>query len=105
MVSTLIILFASGFCLLLVWVILHSGLPPIRTLGDWEPNKHEVDIDAFRLLLESAEEQYLRRSLPPLAFRDFQRRRMQLALRSLDSVGHNALLLMKLGQMPQAGAD
>src|SRR6266851_218882 len=42
MVSTLIILFASGFCLLLVWVILHSGLPPIRSLGDWEANKHEV---------------------------------------------------------------
>ena len=105
MVSTLIILFASGFCLLLVWVILHSGRPPIRSLGDWEANKHEVDIDAFRLLLESAEEQYLRRSLPPLEFRVFQRRRMKLALRSLDLVGKNALMLMKLGQLAKAGAN
>ena len=60
MASTLIILLASGLCLLVVWSVLRSGLPQIRTLDDWESGKHEVDLGAFRLLLDPAEEAYLR---------------------------------------------
>ncbi len=105
MVSTLIILFASGLCLLLVWAVLHPGLPQIRSLDDWEGNKHEVDLDAFRLLLDPVEERYLRTSLPPPEFRAFQRRRLKLALGSLVLVGKNAVMLIKLGQLAKAGAN
>jgi len=105
MVSTLTILFASGLCLLLVWVVLRPGLPQIRSLDDWDAKRHEVDLDAFRLLLDPAEEDYLRASLPPRAFRAFQRRRLKLALGSLDLVGKNAVMLMKLGQLAKAGAN
>jgi hypothetical protein len=104
MVSTLTILFAAGLCLLLVWAVLRSGLPPIKSLDDWEAKKHEVDLDAFRLLLDPAEEQYLRASLPEPEFRAFQRRRLQLALGSLDRVGKNAIMLIKLGQLAKVGA-
>jgi len=104
MVSTLIILFAAGLCLLLVWVVLRSG-PQIQSLDDWEAKKHEVDLDAFRLFLDPAEEQYLRASLPEAEFRAFQRRRLQLALVSLDLVGKNAVMLIKLGQLAKVGAN
>ena len=105
MVSTLVILFASVLCLLLVWAVVRPGLPRIRSLDDWEARKHDVDVDAFRLLLDPAEEQYLRRSLPPPQFRSFQRRRLKLALDSLDLVGKNVAMLMKLGQLAKPGAD
>jgi hypothetical protein len=105
MVSTLTILVASGLVLFLVWAIVRPGLPQIRSLDDWEAKKHEVDLDAFRLLLDPAEEQYLRASLPPHEFRVFQRRRLELALRSLDLVGKNAVMLIKLGQLAKVGAN
>src|SRR5260221_7322171 len=105
MVSTLTILFASGFCLLLVWAALRPGLPQIRSLDDWEARKHDVNLDAFRVLLDPVEEQYLRRSLPPPEFRIFQRRRLMLAMRSLELVGKNAVMLIKLGQLAKAGAN
>lgn len=98
MVSTLAILIACGLALFLVWAIVRPG-PQIRSLDDWEAKKHEVDLDAFRLLLDPAEEEYLRASLPPREFRAFQRRRLKLALGSLDLVGKNAVMLMKLGQL------
>ena len=105
MVSTLIILFASLLCLLVVWSVLRSGLPQVRTLDDWESGKHEVDLGAFRLLLDPAEEAYLRASLPVPEFRTFQRQRLRLALNSLELVGKNAAMLMKLGQLAKHEAN
>jgi hypothetical protein len=105
MVSTLTILFASVLSLVLVWAILRPGLPQVRSLEDWEANKHEVDLDAFQILLDSTEEQYLRESLPPSEFRFFQKRRLALALRSLELVGKNAAMLMKLGQLARGEAN
>jgi hypothetical protein len=105
MVSTLTILFASVLCLVLVWVVVRPGLPRIGSLADWEARKHEVDLAAFRLLLDPAEEEYLRTSLPPPQFRSFQRRRLRLALDSLDMVGKNAAMLMKLGQLAKSGSN
>ena len=105
MVSTLIILFASVLCLVLVWVVVRPGLPRIGGLADWEAQKHEVDLAAFRLLLDPAEEEYLRTSLRPPQFRSFQRQRLRLALDSLDLVGKNAAMLMKLGQLAKSSAN
>jgi hypothetical protein len=105
MVSTLTILFASGLALFLVWTLLRSGRSQVRSLDDWEANKHEVNLDGFRLLLDPAEERYLRTSLTPAEFLVFQRRRLGLALQSLDLVGKNAMMLMRLGQLAKPKAD
>lgn len=105
MVSTLIILFASVLSLFLVWAVLRPGLPPIQSLEDWEAKKHEVDPEVFRVLLDPSEEKYLQQSLAPAEFRLFQRRRLALALRSLDLVGKNAAMLMKLGQLARTEAN
>jgi hypothetical protein len=99
MVSTITILFVSVLSLYLVWTILRPGLPQIKSLEDWEAKNHAVDPELFRVLLDPAEERYLRQSLPAHEFRLFQRRRIALALRWLDLVGENAAMLMKLGQL------
>ncbi len=105
MVSTLAILFASVLSLFLVWTVLRPGLPQIRSLGDWERKKHDVDLAAFRILLDPSEEKYLRTLFPPSEFRRFQRRRLGLAMCSLNLIGKNAAMLMKLGQLAKAGAN
>src|ERR1700736_2117109 len=105
MVSTITILLASVLSLYLVWTIVRPGLPQIKSLEDWEAKNHAVDPEIFRGLLDPAEEQYLRRSLPSHDFHLFQRKRMALALRWLDLVGQNAAMLMKLGQLAKTGTD
>src|SRR4030088_3558227 len=105
MVSTLIILCAIFLSLFLVGTILRPRLPEIRRADDWEAKKHEVDLGAFRILLDPAEERYLRDSLSPSEFRFYQRQRLRLALRSLELVGKHAAMMIKLGQMTQLGAN
>jgi hypothetical protein len=105
MVSTITILLASVLSLYLVWTIFRPGLPEIKSLEDWEAKNHAVDPELFRVLLDPAEESYLRQSLPPNEFRLFQRKRISLALRWLNLVGENAAMLMKLGQLAKAGSN
>jgi hypothetical protein len=105
MVSTITILLASVLSLYLVWTIARPGLPQIKSLDDWEAKNHAVDPEIFRVLLDPAEERYLRQSLPSHEFRLFQRKRMALALRWLHLVGENAAMLMKLGQLAKTGAN
>ena len=99
MVSTITILLASVLSLYLVWTILRPGVPRITSLADWEARNHAVNPELFRVLLDPAEERYLRQSLPSSEFRLFQRKRIALALRWLDLVGENASMLLKLGQL------
>ena len=105
MVSTITISLLSVVSLFLVWKVLHPNLAKVRNLEDWEARKHEVDPEVFRLLLDPAEELYLRRSFPPREFRVFQRRRMALALRSLRLVEENTAMLMKLGQLARSDTN
>jgi hypothetical protein len=105
MVSTLTVLFVSVLSLFMVLRVLRPGFPQVKNLEDWEARKHEVDPDVFRLLLDPAEEQYLRRSFPPHEFRALQRRRMALALHAIRLVGDNAAMLMKLGQLAKSEAN
>jgi hypothetical protein len=105
MVSTLTILLVSLMSLFLVWRVLRPSFPQVKSLEDWEARKHEVDPDIFRLLLDPAEEQYLRRSFSPPEFRVLQRRRMVLALHAIRMVGENAAMLMKLGQLAKLEAN
>jgi hypothetical protein len=50
-------------------------MPEIRSPDDWDRKKHEVDLFAFRVLIEPSEENFLRESLSPIQFRLFQRAR------------------------------
>jgi hypothetical protein len=105
MVSTLTIFVLSSLSLYLVWTILRPTLPHINGLQDWENHKHDVDPAVFQALLDRTEEEYLRQSLSSQQFRSFQRKRMVLALRSLDLVADNSAMLMKLGQLAKGNAD
>ena len=105
MVSTLLILAVASSALAVAWSLLRSGHPEIRTGQDWGEKKHEIDVQIFRVLLDRNEERYLRGSLSHHQFRNFQRKRIQLAMRMLRLVEDNAGMLMRLGQLAKMQGD
>jgi hypothetical protein len=105
MASTLLILGVIAAALALAWSLLTGGHSEIRSLEDWEAQRHEIDIPIFRLLLDRDDERYLRTSLPRDQFLAFQRMRIRLALRMLWLVGENASMSMRLGQLAKIKED
>jgi hypothetical protein len=64
-----------------------------------------IDIDAFRNLLNPAEDEYLRRRLPPAQFRTVQRERLRAMAAYIHTAGQNAAVLVRLGQNALAATD
>ena len=63
------------------------------------------DIEAFRNLVDSAEEAFLRNNLPPRKFREIKRQRARAALVYAWEAGRAATALAKVGQAAQRSSD
>jgi len=57
-----------------------------------------IDIEAFRNLVDPAEDEYLRRRLLPAQFRTVQRERLRAMAAYIHTAGQNAAVLVRLGQ-------
>ena len=79
----------------------HSGLDE-ETI---KASMRDVDVDAFRNLLDPEEEQYLRENLPHSEFKTIQRERLGAALDYIGALSHNASLLLQLGQTARQSPD
>lgn len=64
-----------------------------------------LDIDAFRNLVDSAEQDFLRDNLPPRKFREIKRQRAWAALIYAREAGRAATALAKIGQAAQRSSD
>jgi len=64
-----------------------------------------VDAQAFRNLTDAAEEEFLRRSLPPAIFRSVQRRRLWAALDYVTAVAGNAAVMVRMGESARHSPD
>ena len=64
-----------------------------------------LDIEAFRNLLDSAEEAFLRENLSPKKFREIKRQRAWAALIYAWEAGRAATALAKIGQAAQRNSD
>ncbi|MGA2335600.1 MAG: hypothetical protein WA383_11820 [Terriglobales bacterium] len=64
-----------------------------------------LDIDAFRNLLDPAEEAFLRDNLSPKKFREIKRQRAWAALIYVWEAGRAATALAKIGQAAQRSSD
>ena len=82
----------------LIWKLALSPGVRISTLQEWESRRFYVNIRSLELLLDSGEEAYLKRSLPPELFRQIQRKRILLARRFVERVGKNAVMLLQLAE-------
>jgi len=64
-----------------------------------------VDIEAFRNLIDPAEDEYLRRRLPGREFRSVQRKRLEAMAAYVRTAGHNASVLIRVGQAAMGSAN
>ena len=105
MVSTLLVLAVALFALACAYALLRRAHAGVRDDRDWEERKHVIDVDIFRVILDRNEEVQLRRFLSPHQFKNFQRRRILLALRMLRLVDENAGMAMQLGRLAKMKGD
>jgi hypothetical protein len=64
-----------------------------------------VDIEAFRNLVNPAEDDHLRRRLPSAEFRHVRRARLRAAAAYVQVAGRNAAILVRIGQSAQSSDD
>jgi hypothetical protein len=66
---------------------------------------HPIDIEAFRNLISPAEDDYLRRRLPPAQFRLVRRERLRAMAAYVHLAGKNAAVLVRVGEAALDGGD
>lgn len=64
-----------------------------------------IDVEAFRNLINPAEDHYLRRCLPPAQFRLVRRMRLRAMAAYIEVAASNAALLVRVGEAALAGGD
>jgi hypothetical protein len=64
-----------------------------------------IDIHAFRNLIDPAEDDYLRRRLPPAQFRVVRRERLRAMAAYAQVAGQNAAVLVRMGAAALASGD
>jgi len=64
-----------------------------------------IDTEAFRNLINPAEDEYLRRRLPPPQFRAVRRARLRAMAVYVQAAGANAAVLVRVGEAALASAD
>jgi hypothetical protein len=64
-----------------------------------------IDIEAFRNLINPAEDDYLRRRLPPAQFRVVRRERLRAMAAYVQVAARNAVVLISVGEIALASGD
>jgi hypothetical protein len=64
-----------------------------------------LDLEAFRNLINPAEDEYLRRRLPPARFRAVRRARLRAMAAYVQAAGRNAAVLVRVGEVARASSD
>jgi hypothetical protein len=64
-----------------------------------------IDVEAFRNLIDAAEDDYLRRRLPASEFRLVRRQRLRAMAAYVQTAGRNAAVLVLMGQGALASGD
>jgi len=101
----------------IILAVLALGVPLIlvrlakgRILPTWlaKPRSEQiraVDLEAFRNLIDPAEEEYLRENLPPSDFRKMQRERLRAAVEYISCAKNNAAVLLHIAEKARRSPD
>lgn len=101
---TIVLVLISLMALLLLYAV-RGKTSPIAGLDDLVGRTRPVDIDAFRNLIDPAEEEFLRENLPAGEFRAVQRERLRAAVEYVSCAAHNAAILVRLGESARLNLD
>jgi hypothetical protein len=104
MILTFLLVLISLMALLLMYAA-RGKTSPIGELDDLVGRTRPVDIDAFRNLVDPAEEDFLRENLPATEFRAIRRERLRAAVEYVSCAAHNAAILVRLGEAARLSLD
>ena len=91
--------------LLLLWFAVRGRPAEVRSLASAEQSIVPADIEAFRNLIDSQQDRYLRQHLPPRDFRRVQRARYRAVTEYLWHLADNASVILRLGESARASHE
>lgn len=94
-----------GLATLLLWMVRSGVAVSVLRVEDLEGKMEEVDLIAFRNLIDRGETRWLRETLAPETYRKIQRLRIRAAIAYVESVYHNAGLTIRLAQQLISNPD
>lgn len=101
--AIILVLFAVVTLILLLRITVTRSLQ--LSSSNPSPTIEPIDIEAFRNLIDVAESEYLYHRLPAAEFRRVQRERLRAAAAYIRVAGHNASVLVTIGQAALASPD
>jgi len=105
MIATIVLVVAAFVTLFVLLHLARRRVLAVRWLQDPAAHLRSVDLEAFRNLIDPGEERFLRANLPAAEFRLIQRERLRAAVEYVSAVGHNAAVLLRLGQAARLSPD
>ena len=105
MIATAIFLLLALLAVLFFLGVARGRSSSVHALSDLPGHTRTVDIAAYRNLVDPAEEEYLRDSLPAADFRRIQRERLRAAREYVQCAAANAAVLLRVGEAARASAD
>jgi hypothetical protein len=105
MTLALVLVIAAAFALVIILGITVSTRLQLSPGSALVQKIEPIDIEAFRNLVDPAENEYLRRRLTAAEFRTVQRERLRAAAAYIRAVGRNAAVLVAIGQAALSASD
>ncbi len=105
MILSFALIFVALVILLLLLYVEGGQNGSVSRLEDLAGRTRPVDLEAFRNLVDSREEDFLRASLPRRELRAVQKERMRAALEYIRNAAHNAAFLLRLGEAATRSDD
>ncbi|HXJ85998.1 MAG TPA: hypothetical protein VMS18_04225 [Candidatus Binatia bacterium] len=105
MTLALVLVLAAALALVLIVGITISTRIQLSPSSALARKVEPIDIEAFRNLVSSAENDYLRRRLPAGEFRSVQRERLRAAAAYIRVAAKNAAVLVAIGQTALSASD
>jgi hypothetical protein len=105
MTITLILVLIGLVALLFLLRLAKGRSSAIGSVEDLSGRLRPVDVEAFRNLVDPAEEQFLRANLLPAEFRKIQRERLRAAIEYISCAARNAAVLIRMGEAARRSSD
>jgi hypothetical protein len=101
----IVLVIAAVFALAVILSLAVSRSLQIRKGSGEVATVRPINVKAFRNLINPAEDEYLRRRLPPGLFRMVRRERLRAMAAYIHVAANNATVLVRVGQTALASAD
>jgi hypothetical protein len=105
MITPIVLILVSILVLVFLVQLARGRAITARNLEDPAGQIREVDLEAFRNLIDPSEKEFLRSQLCPSDFRRIQRERLRAAADYVQAAARNAAVLLQIAQAARLSPD